>query len=166
LSVSTLYAIDANVLITASNLYYAFDLAPHFWDQLASHGAAGRICTIDRIADEIKPGPIRDWLNASFSPCVRKTDDAETLAYYAALMQWAQEQPFKEAARSQFARVADPWLVAYAKTSGAVVVTLEVYNENCISKVQMPNACKFLGVPYVDTFQMLRALNVKLGASR
>ena len=39
----TLYLIDANVLMTANNLYYGIDTVPEFWEWLAHNGAAGRI---------------------------------------------------------------------------------------------------------------------------
>ncbi len=36
-----LYLLDANVLITAHNLYYAIDAVPEFWAWLVHKGSAG-----------------------------------------------------------------------------------------------------------------------------
>ena len=43
------YVLDANVFIEAARRYYAFDLAPKFWESLVLHAADGRIQSIDRI---------------------------------------------------------------------------------------------------------------------
>ncbi len=49
------YAIDANIFISASRLYYPFDVAPAFWKQLLEKGA-DKVILIDRICDEIFRG--------------------------------------------------------------------------------------------------------------
>lgn len=36
-----LYLLDANVLITANNSYYALDRVPEFWEWLADVGGRG-----------------------------------------------------------------------------------------------------------------------------
>ncbi len=159
-----LFVLDANVFIEAAVRYYAFDLVPAFWDSLVIHGNAGRLFTIDRIAEEIKgDGPLKTWMDGAFVGCIRDSGAPETLAHYAALMQWAQEQSFTDAAKNEFASVADAWLVAYAKHIGATVVTHETYDVNCKRRVKIPNVCRFCDVPCVDTFAMLRSLGVKLG---
>ena len=164
MSAAPLYVLDANVFIEAAKGYYAFDLLPAFWDNLALHGDAGRICTVDRIASEIlSPAELTTWMNGKFNACVRPSNTANALTHYASLMQWAQAQPFSAAAQAEFATVADAWLIAFAKASGGTVVTHETFDANCRRRVKIPNACHFLGVPVVDTFAMLRALGVKLG---
>lgn len=156
-----LYVLDANVFIEAAVRYYAFDLAPSFWNSLVEHGNAGRLCTIDRIADEVKnDAQLKQWMDVPFAGCVRASDTAETLALYAELMQWAQAQPFTDAAKTEFASVADAWLVAYAKSAGGIVVTHETYDANCKRRVKVPNACRHCDIPCVDTFAMLRSLGV------
>lgn len=44
------------------------------------------------------------------------------------------------------------------KAVGATVVTHEKPNPHVQRRVPIPNVCHALGVPYVDTFEMLRAL--------
>lgn len=43
------YVLDANVFIEAARRYYAFDLAPRFWESLEHHAANGRVRSIDRV---------------------------------------------------------------------------------------------------------------------
>jgi len=37
----TEYVLDANVFIEAARRYYAFDIAPPFWESLVQHAANG-----------------------------------------------------------------------------------------------------------------------------
>ena len=78
-------------------------------------------------------------------------------------MTWSQGQAqFTDAAKAEFASVADGWLVAYALAKGCVVVTLEQFDAKIRRRVKVPNACQAFGVKYVDTFQMMRELGVRV----
>lgn len=159
------FLLDTNIFITAADNYYAFDLAPKFWDGLIAEAKAGHLFTIDRVADEVKgEGDLQTWMEGPFAPFVQDSGKPDTLAHYAALMRWAQGQKFKDSAKAELAKatVADAWVVAHAKATGATVVTFEKYAPDCITSVKVPNACKFLGVECVNTFVMLRALGFKL----
>lgn len=146
-------------MISAARDYYAFDLAPAFWQNLAAYGATGRLCTIDRIANEIlAPAPLKQWIDNEFCKYVHSAVTPLSVEHYRALMQWAGGESFTPAARDEFARVADAWLVAYAKAMDGAVVTHEAADANCRRRVKIPNACQFLGVRFLDTFQMLREL--------
>jgi hypothetical protein len=79
-------------------------------------------------------------------------------------MTWVMLQnQFTPAAKAEFADAdnADAWVIAFAKAMGYTVVTHEKANPNVKSRVPIPNVCDALGVPYVDTFAMLRALNTQ-----
>jgi hypothetical protein len=68
---------------------------------------------------------------------------------------------FTQAARAEFATVADGWVVAYAKAHGLKVVTHEVYAPNIKKRVKIPNVCVEFSVDYCNTFEMLQELGVK-----
>ena len=77
-------------------------------------------------------------------------------------MTWVQGQgQFSDAAKADFARGADGWLVAYAKAKDCIVVTLEVIKPDIRWKVPIPNVCQAFGLQFVNTFEMLRRLGVK-----
>jgi hypothetical protein len=77
-------------------------------------------------------------------------------------MTWVQAQnQFSPAAKADFANGADGWLVAYARAKGCVVVTQEVPAPDARRKVPIPNVCQAFDVPFVNTFEMLRALGVQ-----
>jgi Domain of unknown function (DUF4411) len=50
------YLLDASVLIQAKNLHYGLDFCPAFWAWLVENNAAGRVLSIDKVADEIAAG--------------------------------------------------------------------------------------------------------------
>lgn len=57
------YLLDANVFIQAKNLHYGLDFCPAFWQWLLDNHAAGRVFSIDKVADEIAAGgdELTDW---------------------------------------------------------------------------------------------------------
>lgn len=57
-----IYIVDSDVLITAKNLYYAFDICPGFWDGIVRHHRAGRIFSVSRVREELLSGRKTDEL--------------------------------------------------------------------------------------------------------
>ncbi len=159
------YLLDANVFITAKNFYYAFDLAPGFWDSLATNAANGNILSIDYVKRELEAHQdnLKDWIINNFVIAFNSTNDNAVIQSYTNVINWVQNQnQFTDAAKADFARGADGWLVAYAMAKGGIVVTLEILNLNIRRKVPIPNVCQQFGVQFVDTFEMLRQLGVQL----
>ncbi|MCL6614222.1 MAG: DUF4411 family protein [Firmicutes bacterium] len=160
-----IYLLDANVFIQAARDYYAFELAPGFWEALLIHAKDGRIQSIDRVKDELQRGndELKDWVNNDFHPFFASTDQDDVADIYRKIMNWVQgSSQFLEAAKAEFARSADGWLVAYAMIKNCIVVTHEQFRPEAKKTVPIPNICQAFGVPYINTYQMLRDLGVKL----
>jgi len=158
------YLLDANIFIEAHRRYYAFDIAPKFWNELTANSAKGFIASIDKIKNELLRGKdiLSDWIKTDGFAVFHKVDDQATLAEYANLMQWANTSDrFSDVAKAEFAQVADGWLVAYAKANDCIVVTQEVLELNTRKKVKIPDACFHIGVEYIDTYTLLRRLEVQ-----
>lgn len=158
------YVLDANVFIEAARRYYAFDIAPPFWESLVQHAANRRLQSIDRVKQELERGKdeLAAWATSQFNDAFASTDEEDVVEAYSKVMNWVQAQDqFSNAAKADFADGADGWLVAYAKTKGYIVVTHEVLDPDIKRKVPIPNVCEVLGVSYVDTFAMLRELGVR-----
>jgi len=158
------YVLDANVFIEAARRYYAFDLAPPFWESLVQHAANGRIYSIDRVKQELERGKdeLATWATSQFNDAFASTDEEDVIESYSEVMSWVQAQDqFLDAAKADFAAVADGWLVAYAKAKEYIVVTHELPATDARKKIPIPNVCEALGVSYVDTFAMLRELGVR-----
>ena len=158
------YLLDANIFIEAHRRYYAFDIAPKFWTELNRHSASGAIASIDKVKEELLKGKdtLADWVKQTNFAVFHKVDDQATLEEYANLMQWANtNERFFAAAKAEFAKAADGWLVAYAKANSCIVVTQESLNKEARSRVKIPDACVHIGVEYIDTYTLLRRFKIK-----
>jgi len=131
---------------------------------LVQHAANGRIYSIDRVKQELERGKdeLATWATSQFNDAFASTDEEDVIGSYSEVISWVQAQEqFLDAAKADFAAIADGWLVAYAKAKGYIVVTHELPATDARSKVPIPNVCEALGVRYVDTFTMLRELGVR-----
>lgn len=165
-SLLPVYVIDANVLMQAHRLYYAFPICPGFWDFLLQHHQSGRIISLDRVHAEIDPGDaLHHWVQSTAPATLfASTQDAAVGSQFGELMMLVQEnKQFTQAAKDEFARVADGWLVAYAQANpNHVVVTMEERADGAKKKVPLPNLCLQRGIRYTDTFTMMGELGGRL----
>ncbi len=161
------FILDSDVFIAAKNLYYAFDICPGFWQGLLEQHERGRVFSISRVRGELMAGRktedlvkwVADEVPGEFFLGV---DDANVTAAYTEIMLWAQRHTrFLDRAKAKFATGADGWLVAYAKVHGAIVITNEQPAPDSRSEIKLPDVCAEFGVPYKDTFLMLRELAVQ-----
>ena len=162
---SPVYVLDANVFMEAARRYYAFDLAPGFWQGLQQYAASGRIKSIDRIKQELDRGndDLADWADAEFKDAFATTNRQGVIDVYAGVMEWVTGRgQYTDAAKDKFASGADGWLVAFAIACHCVIVTQELPAPYARNNVKIPEVCDEFGVDYVDTFAMLRELRVTL----
>ncbi|HOL87121.1 MAG TPA: DUF4411 family protein [Defluviitoga tunisiensis] len=162
-----IFVLDSSIFIEAYKRYYAFDIAPSFWEKLIELGRDGKICSIDRVRNELirKDDELKQWIQSSFYGYFHSTEDNKILIDYRELMEWSySNQQFTEEAKHEFAKaeIADAWLIAYAKAYKGVVATEERLNLKKQSRIPIPNVCKEFDIECVDTFQMLRQLKVQL----
>lgn len=161
------FLLDTNVFIEAYRRYYSFDIAPSFWELLEKFAESGKIISIDRIGNELKKGnnddPLRNWAITNFDQWFMSTDDQNVFSAYRIIIEWVQKQvQFREYAKAEFASVADSWLIAYALAYNHTIVTHEEYNKDAKKRVLIPNVCKAFNIPYINTFDMLRALKAEV----
>lgn len=159
------YLLDANVFIDAFHRYYAFDIAPGFWDSLISLAQTRRVLSIDRVLNELlrTKDELCDWVQESFHGAFQSTDRDDVFSCYGQAMQWVNDQiRYSQESKSRFAEGADGWLVAYARACNCTVVTLESYDHSGGKKVKLPNVCEATGIQYINTFELLQQLGVCL----
>jgi hypothetical protein len=158
------FLLDANVFIEAKRRYYAFDLCPGFWNCLIWHQGTNRLHSIDRIKQELERGgdDLSDWI-ASVMPgsFFASTDNMAVTGIFGQMITWVQGQTqFLPEAKAEFATGTDGWLIAYAKAYNLVLVTQEIFAPDSRRNVPIPNVCEAFAIAYVDTFSMLKELNV------
>jgi hypothetical protein len=163
----TKYLIDTSVLTQANRLYYAFDICPLFWNILALQAKQENILSIDKVRDELNEGNdyLKEWIKTEIDKdFFKSTNNTETVTNYGEIIQYVQGlSGYSPAAKSDFySSLVDAWLIAYAKAKGYTVVTQEALNPIKKNKIRIPAICRSLSIPVIDTFDLLRALNVKL----
>jgi hypothetical protein len=88
-----------------------------------------------------------------------EVSDEPTQEVFGQIAAAVQAGPYKEAAKAEFLATADPWLIAKAATTGATVVTHEVFSPEIKKKVPIPNICLQFGIKTANTFDTLRDLS-------
>lgn len=167
MSGSNRYLLDTNVFIEAKNRYYSFDRCPGFWKSLISQHANGRVFSIDRVYNELtwEGDQLSGWVNdIAPSTFFKKTEDKAVRDMYGKMVSWVTAQPqFTPDAKAVFATLteADAWVMAYAKANGHIVVTHEEYAAEAKNRVPMPNVMLEFEILWVNTFEMLDALDVQ-----
>jgi len=159
------FVLDTSVFIEAHRRYYAFDICPGYWAALIAHQGSGRLCSIDRARDELlaQTGALSQWVQQRLpARFFEATGDPSVTGWFGQIIAWVQVQPrFFPASKQQFAAVADPWLIAFAKAHGLVLATNEQPAPVSRKEVKIPDVCNAFGVDYTDTFEMLRALGAR-----
>lgn len=161
------YLLDANTYIQAKNLYYRMSIVPGFWDWLDlqfGHGNAGSVKPVHielvDYGDELS-----DWVKSRDTYFLDVSDDKTQDTYTEIVNYIATNKYYAEPHVSNFLGGADPWLIAKASTTGAVIVTHERKVGEDSSKVKIPNICEQFGVSYIDTYSLMSLLKARLNLS-
>lgn len=159
-----MYLLDANVFITAKNSYYAFDIAPGYWDWIEKSNESGLVFTVDAVVDELTSAKdeLSTWVTR-MKPSLSKSPGIGTQPHLTATADWAATcGRFTVNAIAEFLSVADYYLVAQARELGFVVVTHELSDPNAKKRIKIPDACLAMGVAYSSLWQLLRSEQIKL----
>jgi len=161
------YLVDANVLIEAKNRYYSFSICPGFWDALVWHAGSGSVCSVDVVKKELVGGndDLAEWVKSTAPrDAFCSTNDADAITWYGRVTNWVLAEPrFTPAAKDEFAKSADPWLVAYAGAHGMTLVTQETPAPLSRNNVKIPDVCRQFEVSWQNTFEMLEDLGAAFG---
>ena len=160
-----LYLLDANVLITANNTYYAIDQVPEFWDWLQYQGANGHVKMPVEMIEEVKAGrdddPLLGWMKSdgTHDALLLEEDVDEQLVQRVVDEGYADDLTDHEV--TQLGR--DPFLIAYAMGGAdrSIVTTETSKPAKRRQNRKIPDVCRSLGVQSFDTFELTRALGFR-----
>ena len=150
------YLLDTNVFVSAKRTYYGFGLCPGFWEWLDQAHATGIVASVEAVYDELIDfgDELSEWARAR-RPFFLPVTTSE-LVSVARVNRWANDSAaYDAAAKTEFASVADSFLIAQALAGGHTVVTHEVISDSK-KRIKIPNAATALGVKWCDPFHMLR----------
>lgn len=152
------YVVDANVLIQAHRLHYRFRICPGFWASLIHFNQSGLLCSIDRVQSELKKGKdqLTKWSNQLPKGFFQSTKEPEVVKACGEVSRWVLgNSQYKEVAKNEFLRGADPWLIAYASTHNCRLITSEQPAPDSKTKIKIPDVCNAIQAEWGCPFDML-----------
>lgn len=141
------------------------DVWPTFWNQISNLINDGSIFSSIKVKSEIDHGndELTIWMRNNAAQGFYLPIDSEVLAKYSETQNWATTNPlFTPSARSEYATVADAYIVATAAAKNMTLVTYETSDPMCKRRVKIPDACIAIGVRYCDLNTALRELGVTI----
>ncbi|MCS3418919.1 hypothetical protein M2399_003628 [Pseudomonas sp. BIGb0450] len=158
------HLLDSNTLIEAKNRYYGMAICPGYWTWILHQHQALEIASILPVRDELARGndELTQWVKDN-AGIFEDSSDEQTQAAFGTIVGKIAEQAsvMKPGALEEFLDGADPWLIAKAMATDAIVVTHEVFNPDIKRKYTIPNVCSLFGVPYMNTFELLGKLDAR-----
>lgn len=151
------YLVDSNVLITAKNSYYGFDICPGFWDWILSAHASGRLFSNKHVYRELSAGDddLASWIANTLPSSFWIGRDQGTAPHLASLAQWCANANYTDAARAQFLdNSADYYLVAQAKQLDFGLITHEIPSISR-KRVKIPDAARAVSARVANPFDVL-----------
>ena len=158
------FLVDANFFIQAHRAYYPLDVVPSFWRKVKELAHKSVIISIDKVRNEIysSEDDLKHWCKGNLPDDFFKGSHS-IIGDYQTVISWAKtmDHHYQPRAISEFfaADEADAWLVGYALAHNTPIVTYEISQPNRKNKIKIPEACDAVGVPYLNTIEMLRQLN-------
>lgn len=142
------YLLDSNIYIEGFKRYYAMDIYPGFWELIVSYSTKNRICSIDRVKDELnaKDDELENWVFNAPSELFVSTAKIHISRAYSEVVEWVNgNAQFKDYAKTKFFEGADGWLVAEAYVNKSILVTHEKnkYDPNVKKRVPLGNVCDY-----------------------
>ena len=165
------YLLDSNFFIEAHRVYYPLDVVESFWITVKKLAEEDKIFSIDKVRNEIfrNEDKLTEWIKENLPEQFFVSTETDELFFncYTDVINWAvNETDYTDKAKDEFAEEdkADAWLIAFAKcyaNQEITIVTSEKSAPQKKSKIKIPDACKALNVPCIDTIEMFRQLEVK-----
>lgn len=163
---STIYCLDANVLIKAWESYYSPSVCPTYWDVLDELGAQGQLFVPSWVAEEIHrtDDDLSRWLKKSRIK-VRSVTEEVGLKLKEIYAKDPRHELLVDNTKQR--SLADPWLIAHAMAEGACVVSKEEKPTAANNKrVKIPHVCEAMGIRCIDDFQMIEELGITFACTR
>lgn len=158
------YLFDTNIFIVSKNELPA-DVWPTFWLRLSELIKAEKICSSIKVKEEIERGKdeLTIWMKNNTTRNFYCPINEAVLEKYTEAQRWAiANHNYSEAARNQFAEVADAYLIATAAAYDMTLVTNEKSAPGSKKSIKIPDVCNALSIKYCDLNTVLRDLGVQI----
>jgi hypothetical protein len=163
-----LYLLDANVVITAHQQYFAVDRVPEFWSWIVHMAGVGSIKMPIETFDEVTEGPedekdlLYQWMRQEQVSSDLIFPDEVDQALVQKVLDVGYGADLTDDELEEIGQ--DPFLIAYALADPAnrCVVSVEESKPKLKRKNRrVPDVCNSVGVRCINTFKLLRELDFK-----
>lgn len=154
------YCLDTGVFIEGWNRYYSFDLCPEYWqilDDLASKDIIFSPVEVKREILKTDDG-LAEWIKDR--DYIFKEITTEVQEHLRAIMEGHGRLVDSIKQRS----IADPWVIAFAMSENAVVVTKETPAGPISKRIKIPDVCNALNIPWMNDFEFAQKVGIKFSA--
>ena len=160
------YIIDSNCFVTSHRSFCPTDVGVSFWSKLRTLAENGKICSIDKVQDELynNSDELKNWMETSLSDSFFvKFDNAMSVQKLTAIVQWATTNTFYiPKAKTKFLRMdkADIYLASFASVNPAewTIVSMERSAPNSPGEIKLPDVCMQYNVKCIQLEEMFREL--------
>ena len=117
------YIIDSNCFITPSRTFCPTDVGVSFWNKIKSLAEEGRICSIDKVKDELytNSDELQKWMSSNITDnFFIKFDGEEQAQKLSNILRWAATSTtYNDKAKHKFMKMdkADIYLAAFASVN-------------------------------------------------
>lgn len=167
-----LFLLDSNAFITPYRLYYPFDFAQGFWDQLGETLKLDNVSLLDVVVSEVSKNEdeLSEWLSGLEGIHQATVRVPSIVRNYGMVLEFVQKSGYyTDGALRDWARgdIADPWLIATAMETGATIVTIEkkagsLSKKNPSKNAKIPDVAEYFGVKCKDLFYYMRQMGFRL----
>ncbi len=142
------YVFDSDSLINLFRHYYP-ERFPTLWERFDALVSGGRLLSVKEVLNEIGSGEdtLATWAKERKNALFLEST-TEELKFVGRIFQVQHFQAMiRKQERLKGKPVADPFVIARAKVSGACVVTQEKNTKNA---ARIPNVCNHFGIPCIN----------------
>ncbi len=164
------FLLDTNTFITPYKSYYPFDLAPSFWKQLLPKLSSGNVSVLDIVQAEILKGDdeLSEYIKSVPNINICSIKNSQIIIKYAEVLNYIQSSGlYTERALREWSRpdVADPWLIATARTYDYTLITFETSAgkiTTASNKPKIPDIGAKFGIKIENLFYFMREMGFSL----
>jgi len=150
------YCLDTSVYVNSWRKHYPIDIE-HFkpiWDRIDELGQSKKVLSPEEVWVELKK---KDDELLAWAKTRRHLFCPPTESIQAAVKAVMAEHP-RLVDTSRGRSIADPWVIAQAQVSSAIVVTEEELRTKTGKSPKIPDVCEAMGVPYMTTLEFIRRI--------
>lgn len=167
-----IYLLDTNIFVNPYRMYYPFDIAQGFWDQMSKAIVQDNVLIMDVVYKEIikNEDELALWLKNIEDLNVLSRKEASIAMQYGKVLSYVQTSGFyKPQALRGWSQddIADPWLIAAAVNQNAVIITMEsgagpISKKSPSQNAKIPDVARYFDVRCENLFYFMRHMGIKL----